>query len=377
MESQKRRTWAEVSLQNLGYNYRALGETLTPGCKIMAMVKSDAYGHGALPIALELQNLGADYLGVACLDEALELRQGGVTLPILVLGGTLEADYPLLLEHDLAQAVFSREAALALSQAAVTAGKTLTVHIKVDTGMSRLGLFSTVEHLEAAAQIIAEICNLPGLAPQGIFTHFADSDGDEDFTMTQLCTFLDLLALLEAKGRVFPLRHGANSAAALLYPCTHLDMVRCGLTLYGHYLTEELEPLCPLRPVMEVKSRIISLKTLPEGAGVSYGRTHTLERESTLAVIPIGYGDGFLRSFSDAFTIGVHGVSAPILGRVCMDMCMVDVTGLEWVSPGDEVVVYSADPESGQALEVAAQKAGTIPYELLCVLSKRIPRLYF
>jgi alanine racemase len=342
----------------------------------MGMVKSDAYGHGALPVARKLEELGAEYLGVACLDEALELRQGGVGAPILILGGTAPEDAPALVKYHLAQTVFDLDTAKVFSKAAKASGGEITIHIKVDTGMTRLGYFCDENCIDSTAALIAETCSLPGLCAEGIFTHFADSDGDEEYTMRQLVLFLSLLDKLNENGYHFHIRHAANSAATLLYPCSHLDMVRPGLALYGHYPGSDMEVLCNLLPVMELKSRITSVKTVPAGASVSYGRTHVLEKEKTLAVIPIGYGDGFFRGFSNAFSVNIHGKSAPIVGRVCMDMCMVDVSEIPDVFAGDEVIVYGRDRSLGQTIEDGAERVQTISYELLCALSKRIPRIY-
>lgn len=376
METQKRRTWAEVSLENLSHNYRVLREELSSQCKFMGMVKSDAYGHGAVPISRALERLGADYLGVACLDEALELRQGGITSPILVLGATLPEDTGLLLKHQIAQTVFDVETAQAFSKEAQAAGAELTIHIKVDTGMSRLGIFANESLMEKAIETVVRLYDLPGLVAEGIFTHFADSDGDEAYTMEQLTLFLTVLDKLKERGISFAIRHAANSAATLLYPATHLDMVRPGLALYGHYPKAELGEMYDLYPVMEVKSRIASVKTVPEAATVSYGRTYTLPSERRLAVIPIGYGDGFSRGFSNQFTVTIHGKRAAILGMVCMDMCIVDVSDIPNATAGEEAIIYSREANSGQTIEDGAKLLHTIPYEMLCALSKRIPRIY-
>lgn len=376
MEEQTRRTWAEVSLKHLSHNYHALRAMLPPACRFMGMVKSDAYGHGALPIARCLQDLGADYFGVACLDEALELRYGGVDAPILILGGTAVQDLPLLLAHDLAQTVFDLETARCFSEGALAQGTHLRVHVKVDTGMTRLGFFCGETALLETAKEIQTLCALEGLETEGIFTHFSDSDGDEDYTLLQMQRFLDLLDKLEAADCHFAIRHAANSAATILYPFSHLDMVRPGIALYGHYPGEEMECLCDLRPVMELRSRVTAVRMLPAESYVSYGRTHCLTHDSKLAVVPIGYGDGFSRSFSNRATVSIHGVRVPIVGRVCMDMCMADVTDLPALQVGDEVVIYSRDAAQGATATEAAQWAETISYELLCALSKRIPRRY-
>ena len=355
------------------HNYRALRGLLPRDCRFLGVVKANAYGHGAVPVAMRLEALGAEYLAVACLEEAGELRSAGIQTPILILGATPAADAPRLLELEVTQAVGDLETAQALSRAAQAAGKRLKVHLKADTGMSRLGFLCDETHLSRAAEEMARAAVLPGLEAEGIFTHFADADGDEAYTMRQFTRFLDLLGVLERRGVRFALRHCANSAAVLRYPCTHLDMVRPGVALYGHYP----DPSCVgldgpgLRPVMTLKSRVTAVRTLPAGTCVSYGCTATLESERTLAVVPIGYADGFPRLLSNRSAVLLHGARCPIVGRVCMDMCMVDVTGRN-VQPGDVAEVFGA----ALPVEEHAAAADTIQYELLCAVSPRVPRLY-
>ena len=333
------RTWAEIDLSALEHNYRALRAMLAPGCRFLGLCKANAYGHGAAVIGKKLEELGAEMLAVACVSEAVELRRSGVTAPILCLGETPEECYPLLLEHHITQMA-----------------EDLAVHVKLDTGMSRLGFFWEADRADETADEMARLCRLPGLEAEGLFTHFSDADGSEEYTMGQFTKFLDAKAALEARGITFKICHCASSAAVLNYPCTHLDMVRPGIALYGYYPAQELKGLDGpgLEPVMTVKSRISAVRALPKGTYVSYGRTARLERDSLLAVVPIGYG-----------------AECPIVGRVCMDMCMVDVTGVPGVQAGDTAVVYD-----GPLLERAAQLAGTIPYELLCAVSPRVPRVY-
>ncbi|MBS1385021.1 alanine racemase [Flavonifractor sp. DFI.6.63] len=373
MDDMQMRTWAEVDLSDLEHNYRALRGLLPRDCRFLGVVKANAYGHGAVPVAKRLEALGAEYLAVACLEEAGELRGAGIQTPILILGATPAADAPRLLELEVTQAVGDLETAQALSRAAQAAGKRLKVHLKADTGMSRLGFLCDETHLSRAAEEMARAAVLPGLEAEGIFTHFADADGDEAYTMRQFTRFLDLLGVLERRGVRFALRHCANSAAVLRYPCTHLDMVRPGVALYGHYP----DPSCVgldgpgLRPVMTLKSRVTAVRTLPAGTCVSYGCTATLESERTLAVVPIGYADGFPRLLSNRSAVLLHGARCPIVGRVCMDMCMVDVTGRN-VQPGDVAEVFGA----ALPVEEHAAAADTIQYELLCAVSPRVPRLY-
>ena len=372
MEREKKRTWAEVDLSALEHNYRALRGMLPRGCRFLGVVKANAYGHGAVPVAKKLEALGAEYLAVACLDEAIELRQAGISTPILILGPTFSEFAGELQRYDLTQAVQDGETARALSAAA--SDKPIKVHIKVDTGMSRLGFLCDEEHQDAAVEEIAEICALPGLRAEGIFTHFANADGDEEYSMRQFTRFMDTLDKLSGRGVDFEIRHCAASAAVLNYPCTHLDMVRPGIALYGHYPDPSCEGLDGpgLLPVMTLKTRVIAVRDLPAGTCVSYGCTHTLARPSRLAVLPMGYADGLERLLSNRGEMLIHGQRVPILGRVCMDMCMVDVTDLPEVRPGDEVVVFG--PEL--PLEEKADTVGTIQYELLCGVAPRIPRVY-
>ncbi len=374
MDKLKRRCWAEIDLKNLDHNYHTLRAMLPQGCKLLAPVKADAYGHGAVPVAKRLEELGIDYLAVACLDEGIELRKAGVKAPILILGYTDPAWVEELLEYGLTQGVFNEETAKALSQAAVQAGKTLKVHMKADTGMTRLGLLCDDKDLPETVEAMVRMHSLPGLDWEGVFTHFSDADGSEEYTMLQFTRFLDLLEALKARGVEFPIRHCAASAATLNYPCTYLDMVRPGIAFYGHYPAPSCEGLDGpgLAPLMTLKTRVISVKDVSAGTPVSYGRTHTLDHDARLAVLAIGYADGLSRKCSDKLDVWVKGHKVPLVGRVCMDLCMADVTGYPDVQVGDEVEIYGPHVP----VEDAAALAGTIQYELLCAVSKRVPRVY-
>ena len=373
MKLETMRTWAEISLGNLEHNYRAL-HACAPDSKFLGVVKANAYGHGAVPVARKLEELGADYLAVACLNEAMELRQAGIRMPILILGATPEELAGLVVDYDVTQTVFTPGLAQALSQAAGVQGRRAKIHVKVDTGMSRLGLLD--HDPAAAAREVEGLCALPNLEAEGIFTHFANADGDEAYTMLQFTRFLDTLAELEETyGRKFEIRHCAASGAVLNYPCTHLDMVRPGVALYGH----APDPSCAgldeldLRPAMTLKSRVAAVRDLPGDTPVSYGCTQRVGRNGgRVAVLPIGYADGLHRVLSGRGSVWLDGKRRPIIGRVCMDMCMVALEDGDQVKAGDEAEIFGLH----LPVEESAELAGTIQYELLCAVSARVPRVY-
>ncbi len=377
MDAQMKRTWAEVDFDKLAHNYHALRGLAPAGTKYLGLVKADAYGHGAVPVAKKLEELGADYLGVACLDEAIEVREAGVKTPILILGCTSSIYAAELVKYNITQACYDLEYAKELSAGAQKAGGTITVHIQCDTGMTRLGFMCHEETMEKSASEIIEAVKLPGLKAEGIFTHFSDSDGSEEYTMLQFGRFQDIIQRVRDLGYEFEIRHCANSAATLLYPATYLDMIRPGIVQFGHFPDAKMDhALCDLVPVLELKSRVATVRDVPANTPVSYGRTNTLTRPSRLAVIPVGYGDGFCRGFSNKLTVLINGKKLPIVGRICMDMCMVDVTDAPDVKEGDVAILYGSDGTNDQPVEAGAEIMNTISYELLCVLTKRIPRIY-
>ena len=372
-----KRTWAEVDFDKLAHNYHALRGLAPAGTKYLGLVKADAYGHGAVPVAKKLEELGADYLGVACLDEAIEVREAGVKTPILILGCTSSIYAAELVKYNITQACYDLEYAKELSAGAQKAGGTITVHIQCDTGMTRLGFMCHEDTMEKSASEIIEAVKLPGLKAEGIFTHFSDSDGSEEYTMLQFGRFQDIIQRVRDLGYEFEIRHCANSAATLLYPATYLDMIRPGIVQFGHFPDAEMDhALCDLVPVLELKSRVATVRDVPANTPVSYGRTNTLTRPSRLAVIPVGYGDGFCRGFSNKLTVLINGKKLPIVGRICMHMCMVDVTDAPDVKEGDVAILYGSDGTNDQPVEAGAEIMNTISYELLCVLTKRIPRIY-
>lgn len=379
-----RRTWAEIDLDALAHNYRQVRAAADPGAMVCCVVKADGYGHGAVRVSAELQGLGADWFAVSNLEEALQLRRGGITRPILVLGFTPPEEAAALAEEDISQCVYSADYAEKLSLCACAVGVKVKVHAKIDTGMSRLGFYfqDIFRDEEAIGQVIAA-CGLPGLIPEGVFSHFAVSDegsGGDAFTMRQFGCFKELSeALVRAGvgGDKPPLRHCANSAAVFDYPLSHLDMVRAGVVLYGLYPSEKLRARPDLRPVLALRSVVSHVKTLQPGATVSYGREFTAEREMQVATVPVGYADGYPRALSPGGAeVLIRGRRCPVLGRICMDQLMADVTGLEGVAMGDRVTLIGRD--GGEEIS-AAQVAGwedTISYEVVCALSKRVPRVY-
>ena len=373
VNEQTMRTWAEISLGNLEHNYRVL-RACAPDSRFLGVVKADAYGHGAIPVARKLEAMGADCLAVACLREAEELRGAGITAPILVLGVTPAEFAGRVVELGLTQTVFEPELARALSRAAEERGTVARVHLKVDTGMSRLGALG--HDAAACAGELAPLCVLPHLEAEGIYTHFANADEDEEYTMLQFTRFLDVVdALRENYGVEFQIRHCAASAAVLNYPCTHLDMIRPGIALYGHYPHPSCEGLDGpgLLPVMTVKTRVAAVRDLPADTPVSYGCTERYGGEGgRVAVLSIGYADGLHRALSGEGSVFLAGQPRPIMGRVCMDMCMVGLDDAAEVKCGDEAEIFGEH----LPVEQPAALAGTVQYELLCAVSPRVPRIY-
>ena len=374
MASTLRRTWAEIDLNALAFNYRALKAHIGDDVGFMGIVKADAYGHGSVQVSRCLQEAGADYLAVSSIDEAMELRVGGITMPILILGHTPRDQVEKLIDNDITQTITCEAKAINYSNEAVRLGKTLKVHIKVDTGMSRLGYLCEGERFDKGVQGIVEDCQMPGLDPEGIFTHFAASDEDDDeslrYTKHQFELFQRVIAAVEQRwGKKFRIRHCANTGATARYPETHLDMVRPGLLLYGYgRFAREMG----LMPVMSLKTAVQTIKSYPAGTKVSYGGTYTTTKKTRMGVLPYGYADGFLRSLSNKAQVMTEEGPARQCGRICMDMSMVDLTDKMSVGVGSEVEIFG----KLNPIEDMAEAAGTIPYELVCAVSKRVPRIY-
>jgi len=372
-----RRTWAEVDLSALKSNFENIRLTASPSAKVMAVVKADAYGHGAVRCSKALDECGADWFAVSNIEEALELRRGGIEKPILILGYTPPTYAVALAVNNISQAVFSPDYAKELSKNAVSAGLQVNVHIKVDTGMSRIG-FVYHDNIEDSGTIddIIEAVNLEGLYPEGIFTHFARADeiSGEVYTRLQFGLFMDAIARVEESGVRFELRHCSNSAACLDYPEMHLDMVRAGIILYGLYPSDEVRNKIKVSPVMTVKSVVAQIKELEPDTPVSYGGTGVTQKPSRLATIPIGYADGYSRRLSNVGKMLINNQPATIIGRVCMDQTVVDISDIDGVQVDDEVVVFGTRP--AMTADSVAKTLGTINYEIVCDVGKRVPRVF-
>ena len=374
MESTLKRTWAEISLDNLTHNFETIRRQVGPQAKLLGVVKADAYGHGAVRVAKHLEKLGAGYLAVSNLDECEELRVNGITLPILMLGFTPADQAERILKNDMTQAVPNLAIAEAYSSAAVRAGGTMKVHIKLDTGMGRLGFQCDDAHFDASLRDILKILTLPGLDVEGVFTHFCVSDeaADEcvEFTKIQHDRFLRMIDAVETQGNFrFRLHHCCNAGGIASYPEWAWDMVRCGIILYG---TGDLAERMGMKPVMTVKTTVSTIKDFDPDTSISYGRQFFTTRPSRIAVLPIGYADGLFRALSGKLRVLTPYGEAQQVGRICMDMCMIDVTDLPQVKSGDEVEIF------GEHILCADDAAlcDTIPYELMCAVSKRVPRVY-
>ena len=363
-------TWVKIDLSAIEANIDAVAAKAN--VPVMAVIKADAYGHGAVPIARLLEKKCA-FFGVSSMLEAMELRSAGIRLPILILGATPDDAYPLAVREDIRPAIFTWESACALSRAAAAQGKTARLHFAADTGMSRIGLQVT----EEAADLCARIAALPGLVCEGLFSHFATADEtDLSRARAQAARFADFDAMLKARGLEIPIRHLNNSAGVMNFS-EHYDMVRSGIVTYGLYPSSEVDPGdLPLRPALSWYSRVTHVKTLPAGREISYGGTFVTTRDTRVATVAVGYADGYRRSLSGRFYVLIRGRKAPILGRVCMDQLMVDVTDIPDAAAGDTVTLAGRDGKERITIEELAAAAGSFNYETVCGISRRVPRVY-
>ncbi|MBQ7810516.1 MAG: alanine racemase [Clostridia bacterium] len=372
-----RRTWAEVDLAAAEYNFNIIREK-AKGSRVCCVVKADGYGHGAKVLSKLYESLGADYLAVSNIDEAEELRDFGINLPILILGYTPVHDAKRLLKLNLTQAVYSLDFAKALSERCCELNGTLKVHIKIDTGMSRIGFMcQSFPRDNSSVNEIFEACSLKGLQAEVIMAHFSFADEGEEgiaYIEKQIENFEYTVKALKEKGVEFDIIHHANSAGTEDYENAHKTMVRAGIILYGLAPSPKLQGALPLMPLMTLKTSVASVKKIYKGTTVSYGRTFEAEEDMTVATVTIGYADGYFRDFSNKGYMLLKGKKCKILGRVCMDQTIIDVSGIEDVKIGDEVIVFSAT-ESPTADDLA-KFADTINYEVICAVSKRVPRYY-
>lgn len=368
------RTWADIDLDVAAYNFRIIRERIGLETKLCCVVKANGYGHGAIQLSKLYEILGADYLAVSNIEEALQLRNASVGLPILILGYTDPRCASELSNNNISQCVFSYEYGNALSENAVKQNVTVKVHIKLDTGMGRIGFMCEPSELDKAIRV----CKMTRLIYEGVFTHFAsadEGDGGKEYTLGQFNRFMDSIRYLEVNGISFGIRHCANSAGIFDYPEMHLDMVRAGIVLYGFQPSNSIHNPGELHPILELKTIINHIKTVHAGDCISYGREFKVYQDMRVATIPIGYADGLWRSnFQNQMVVEVEGELAPIIGRICMDQCMIDVSSISGASVGSKVIVYGRSRDI--SVDHVAVANHTINYEIVCALGERVPRVY-
>lgn len=375
-----RRTWAQVDIDAIKHNFKEIRKTVGNDTEIMCVIKADGYGHGAVFLGQYYEKIGADRFAVSNIEEALQLRENGITKPILILGFTPAEMAKELADNNISQAVLSLDYAKELSDNAVKDGVTVSIHIKLDTGMSRIGfMYQNTERDKDSLNLIKETCNLEGLSADGIFTHFAVSDEADEgkqATLHQLNCFTDAVEKLKSDGITFKTVHCSNSGAIIDYKQARFDCVRAGIILYGLAPSSKLAGKLDLRQAMQIKSVIAQIKTVPPDTAVSYGGTYVTEKNTTIATVPIGYADGYTRSLSGKAYMTVGGKKAPVVGRVCMDQVMIDITDIDGVKTGDEVTVIGNGENNTISFDEIAEMTGTINYELVCLVGKRVPRVY-
>jgi len=374
----KNRSWAEVDLDAIAHNMREIKKKLVRNTEIMGVVKADSYGHGVFQTAQTILDNGASRLAVSMIDEAIQLRKMGITVPILILSYTDPKRAEEIIQYNITQTVYSLELAEGLSRAAVKLSKQVKIHIKIDTGMARVGFSAGFE----AVKYVAAISKLPGIIIEGLFTHFSKADElDSSYTLVQFEKFISICNELKRIGIIIPVKHAANSAAAISYPQTHLDMIRPGIIQYGLYPSKEIDhSLLELKPAMTLKSSVIMIKKVEKGTSVSYGGTYTANKSLYIATIPIGYADGYSRLLSNKAKVLIKGEKANVIGNICMDQCMIDITDIvesgKNIRLGDEVVLFGKQEDKEINVTDLADIVGTINYELVCIIGKRIPRIY-
>ena len=375
-----KRTWAEISLNAIEHNYNTIRNKVADDTMVCCVIKADGYGHGAVELSQIYEKLGADFFAVSNIDEGIEIRKSGSKLPIVILGYTPVSEAENLAEYDISQAVFSLEYAKELSEKCVEEDCICKMHIKVDSGMSRIGFMcQEFPRDEYSIEEICETCCLPNLEVEGLFTHFCVSDEDaegREFTNKQYENFIHVRDSLKKRGVDISVVHCSNSGAIEDYPETCCDMVRAGIILYGLAPSSKLADRLDLVPAMTLKTVVAFVKEVQKGATISYGRTFTADRKMKIATVPIGYADGFIRQNAKDGYMTVNGKKAKIVGRICMDQTMLDVTDIEDVKTGDEVVVFGTGENGEPTADSLAENTGTINYETVCLVGKRVPRIY-
>jgi len=381
MEKILKRTWAEIDLDALLFNFEQIKAVTSEKAEICCIIKADAYGHGAIRVAKELEMAGAKWFAVSNLEEALQLRNNGITSDMLVMGYTPANKAKVLADNNISQCVYSLEYAKELSAHALNNGANVNIHIKIDSGMSRLGFyFQDINRDDNAVSEVIEACSLPSLTPEGIFTHFAVSDSGTDgiqFTMRQFGCFKEMVEILTRNGIDFKYRHCANSAAVLDYSLIHMDMVRPGIILYGLFPSEAISNKPSLRPILSLKSVVSHVKFVEADSTMSYGRIFTAKKQMKIATVPIGYADGYARILGErGAQVLIHGKRCDIVGRICMDQLMVDASDITEVKSGDIVTLIGKDGSEEISADELARLQDTINYEIVCDIGKRVPRVY-
>lgn len=372
--SQTRPVWVEINLDNLAHNIREVRKKVEGSTIIMAVVKANGYGHGSIDVAKTFLSNGANRLGVAILSEGIELRKGNIDSPILILGYTPPQQYDKVLGYNLIQTIYSYDDAEKLSSKAVEMDKEAIIHIKIDSGMGRIGFLPNEQTIDD----IQRISKLPNIKIEGIFTHFAKADEtDKSYSRTQFQRFTNVVDSLKEKKINIPIKHVSNSAAIIDLPEYNLDIVRPGIILYGYYPSREMDrDKIDLKPAMTLKARVSYIKTVPKGEGISYGQIFTTEKESVIATLPIGYGDGYSRMLTNKGNVFINGMRVPIVGKICMDQLMIDVTNVNNVKIGDEAVLFGYGVDGCIHVDEIADYLGTINYEIVCMVGRRVPRVY-
>ena len=373
------RAWAEINLDAIENNIQQIKKITSPSAKIMAIVKADAYGHGFFEVASTLATSGADAFGVATTDEAIQLRNAGITNPILILGVIFRDDLKKIIQNDIMPVVFGYRFAKSISDTAVALNKMAKIHIKLDTGMSRIGyVCSGSDREKRILDSIMDIAALPNIQIDGIFSHFARADeADREFTKLQYERFMHIINELEKRGLYIPTKHLCNSAGIIQYPEYHLDMVRCGIITYGLAPSKDVDIAnLGLQPAMQLKSVVTNLKRMKIDTPVSYGGKYIAKPGTRIATVGIGYADGYSRVLSGKSQILINGKKVNTVGNICMDQLMADVTDIDDINIGDEVILFGTDGNNIITVESVAQIMGTINYETICVIGKRVPRVY-